>query len=146
MDVVSTYLNFFTESLTPLNNLNVTIMLLKHVKGIILHSILTEASFGLCLLSLPASVYPRVCVCINQELVRAITCDSFELARISKLDQNCKTPWLRSLLFWDWLILTFKAKFSLFLTDISDSFYVKRSLKGVSISRRITTIWTSLHK
>ena len=28
------------------------------------------------------------------------------------LYQRCKTPWSRSLLFWEWLTLTFKAKFN----------------------------------
>ena len=45
-----------------------------------------------------------VCVClwirlyVNHELVRAITCDPFKLES-PNLDQRCKRPWLRSLLF-----------------------------------------------
>ena len=50
---------------------------------------LPEASFGILVLSLPASVCP---------LVREITCCPFKLES-SYLDQKCKTLWLRSLLF-----------------------------------------------
>ena len=56
---------------------------------------LPEASFGLRVLSLPASVH----VGVNHELVRAITCDWFQLES-TNLNQTCKTSWLRSLLFW----------------------------------------------
>ena len=43
----------------------------------------------------------RMCVslCVNHLLVRAITRDPFELGS-PNLDQRCKRPWLRSLLFW----------------------------------------------
>ena len=60
-----------------------------------------EASFGLWVLSLPASVCVSVCVslCGNHLLVRAITWDPFKLGS-PNLDQRCKRPWLRSLLFW----------------------------------------------
>ena len=60
---------------------------------------LPEASFGLRVLSLPASVCVYVCVCGNHLLVRAITCHPFKLES-PNLDQKSKTPWLRSLLFW----------------------------------------------
>ena len=40
----------------------------------------------------------RVCVCINHLLVRAITGDPFKLGS-PNLDQRCKIPWLRSILF-----------------------------------------------
>ena len=65
---------------------------------------LPEASFGLQILSLPASVCPYVCVCVNHELVCMITHCPLKLGS-PNLDQRCKTPWLRSLLFWggDWL-------------------------------------------
>ena len=56
---------------------------------------LPEASFGLRVLSLPASVR----VGVNHELVRAITCHWFQLES-PNLNQTCKTIWLRSLLFW----------------------------------------------
>ena len=65
---------------------------------------LPEASFGLRVLSSPASVCVcvRVCVCVslcvNHLLVRAITRDPFKLGS-PNLDQRCKRPWLRSLLF-----------------------------------------------
>ena len=43
----------------------------------------------------------RVCVrlCVNHLLVRPITWDPFKLGS-PNLDQRCKRPWLRSLLFW----------------------------------------------
>ena len=53
-----------------------------------------------------------VCVCINHELVHVITHHPFKLGS-SHFDQRCKTPRLRSLLFWGWLILTFTVKFNL---------------------------------
>ena len=68
---------------------------------------LPEASFGLRVLSLPASVR----VGDNHRLVGAITRHSFKL-QSPNLIQKCKTPWLRSLLFWCWLTLNFKVKFN----------------------------------
>ena len=62
-------------------------------------AILPEASFGLRVLSSPASVCVSVCVCVNHLLVRAITWDPFKLES-PNFDQRCKRPWLRSLLFW----------------------------------------------
>ena len=63
---------------------------------------LPEASFGLRVLSLPASaclcVCLSVCVSVNPELVRAINHHTFKLEP-PKLDKRCKTTWLRSLLF-----------------------------------------------
>ena len=59
---------------------------------------LPEASFGLRVLSSPASVGLCVCVCINHELVRTITHRPFKLGS-PNLDQRCKTPWFGSLLF-----------------------------------------------
>ena len=43
----------------------------------------------------------RVCVClsVNHQLVRTITHQPFKLES-PNLDQRCKRPWLRSLLFW----------------------------------------------
>ena len=63
-------------------------------------SFLPEASFGLRVLSSPASVglCVRVCVCINHEHVRTITHRPFKLGS-PNLDQRCKTPWFGSLLF-----------------------------------------------
>ena len=64
---------------------------------------LPEASFGLRVLSLPASVClcvrPTVCVCGKHLLVCAITHHPFKLGS-PNLDNMCKRPWLRSLLFW----------------------------------------------
>ena len=59
---------------------------------------LPEASFGLRVLSSAASVGLCVRVCVNHEPVRTITHRSFKLGS-PNLDQRCKTPWLRSLLF-----------------------------------------------
>ena len=63
---------------------------------------LPEASFGLRVLSLPACVCVSVCLCVcvsvNHELVRAIIHQPFKLGS-PNLDQRCKRPWLRSLLF-----------------------------------------------
>ena len=55
----------------------------------------------------------RVCVrvCVNHLLVRAITRDPFKLGS-PNLDQRCKRPWLRSLLFGGQLTLIFKVKFN----------------------------------
>ena len=65
---------------------------------------LPEASFGLRVLSLPTSVCVSmrlfVRVCGNHLLVRAITQNPFKLG-LSNLDQRCKRPWLRSILFWE---------------------------------------------
>ena len=55
--------------------------------------LLPEASFGLRVLSLPASVSPSV-----TKFVRAITHYAFKLES-ANLDQRCKRLWLRSLLF-----------------------------------------------
>ena len=56
-------------------------------------------------------VRPPVRVCGNHLLVRAITHHPFKLGS-PNLDHRCKRPWLRSLLFWGWLTLTFKVKFN----------------------------------
>ena len=64
---------------------------------------LPEASFGLRVLSLPASVCPSVrpsvCVCGKHLLVRVITQHPVKLGS-PNLDNRSKRPWLRSLLFW----------------------------------------------
>ena len=70
---------------------------------------LPEASFGLRVLSLPVSVC--VCVCINHLIVRTITGHLFMLGS-PNLVQRSKTPWLRFLLFWGQMTLTFKVKFN----------------------------------
>ena len=50
-------------------------------------------------LSVCPSVRPSVCVCGKHLLVRAITQHPFKLGS-PNLDNRCKRPWLRSLLFW----------------------------------------------
>ena len=55
---------------------------------------LPEASIGLRVLSLPASVRPSV-----PKFVSAITHHPFKLGS-PNLDHRCKRPWLRSILFW----------------------------------------------
>ena len=66
---------------------------------------LSDASFGLWVFSLPASVCVCVRLCVNHELVRAITHNPFNLGSLN-LDQRCKRPWLRFLFFlwgyWPW--------------------------------------------
>ena len=59
---------------------------------------LPEASFGLRVLSLPASVCVSIRPCVNHELIRAITHHLFKLG-FPNLDHRCQRPWLRSLLF-----------------------------------------------
>ena len=59
---------------------------------------LPEASFGLRVLSLPACVCVCVCVSVNNKLVGAIIHQPFKLGS-PNLDQRCKRPWLRALLF-----------------------------------------------
>ena len=57
------------------------------------------------------SVCPSIRVCGKHLLVRAITHHPFKLGSLNS-DHRCKRPWLRSLLFWEWLTLTFKVKFN----------------------------------
>ena len=61
--------------------------------------LLPEASIGLRVLSLPASVRPSVRPSVHK-FVRAITHHPFKLGS-PNLDHRCKRPWLRSLLFWE---------------------------------------------
>ena len=55
-------------------------------------------AFGYCH-CLRLSVCVSVCVCGKHLLVRAITQHQFKLGS-PNLDNRCKRPWLRSLLFW----------------------------------------------
>ena len=77
-------------------------LMVQSVRPSVCHTFLPEASFGLRVLSLPASVClcirPSVCVCGKHLLVRAITHHPFKLGS-PNLDHRCKRPWLRSLLF-----------------------------------------------
>ena len=73
-------------------------------------------AFGCCLclrLSVCLCVRPSVrpSVCAVSTCLSAITHHPFTL-RSPNLDHMCKIPWLRSLLFWGWLTLTFKVKFN----------------------------------
>ena len=65
-------------------------------------------AFGYCRY-LRLFVCVSVCVCINHVLVRVITHHLFKLGS-PNLDHWCKRPWLRSLLFWGRLTMTFKVK------------------------------------
>ena len=59
-------------------------------------------AFGYCRclrLCVCVCVCLSVCLCVNHLLVRTITRDLFKLGS-PNLDQRCKRPWLRSLLFW----------------------------------------------
>ena len=58
------------------------------------HTFLPGASFGLRVLSLPACMS----LSVNHQLVRAVT-QPFKLEP-PNLDQRCKRPWLKSLLFY----------------------------------------------
>ena len=62
------------------------------------HSMLPEASFGLRVLTSPASVCVSVWMCINHLLVHTITHQPFTLES-PNLNERRKTPWLRCLLF-----------------------------------------------
>ena len=62
------------------------------------HVLLPEDSFGLRVLSLPASVCLCISPCVIHELVGVITHHPFQLGS-PNLEQRCKRPWLRSLLF-----------------------------------------------
>ena len=67
-------------------------------------------AYGYCRCLRPSvrqSVRPSV-----TKFVRAITQHQFKLG-LPNLDHRCKRPWLRSLLFWGVLTLTFKVKFSI---------------------------------
>ena len=56
-----------------------------------------------------------VCVCVGQS--RASTNQPFKLES-PNLDQRCKRPWLRSLLFWVRLTLNFKVKLNLKIQNL----------------------------
>ena len=73
---------------------------------------LPEASFGLRVLSLPACVCVCVCLSVNHQLVRAITHQPFKLES-PNLDQRCKRPWLRSLLFFGTIDLELQGQIEL---------------------------------
>ena len=80
------------------------------------NTFLPEASFGLRVLSLPASVClcvrPSVCVCGKHLLVCVITHHPFKLGS-PNLDNRCKRPWLRSPLFLGVIDLDLKGQIDL---------------------------------
>ena len=84
-----------------LKNTCLTNMWLYHTYSLYLaetrNAFLPEASFGLRVLSLPASVRPSVRPSVTK-FVRAMTHYPFKLGS-PNLDHRCKRPWLRSLLF-----------------------------------------------
>ena len=110
-------------------------------------TILPESSFGLRVLSLPASVClcvrPSVCVCGKHLLVRAITHYPFKLGS-PNLDHMCKRPWLISLLFF--FTLTFKVKFN-FLTSKSkfSPFWAGPCHDSPPIEVTISKVGTKMH-
>ena len=56
----------------------------------------------------------RLCVCVSviHQFVRTITCHTLKV-QSPKLDQKCKTPWLRSLLFWGFIDLDLQGQIEL---------------------------------
>ena len=61
---------------------------------------LPEASFGLRVLSLAASVCVCVCLCVNHLSVHLITHDSFKRGS-PNLGQRCRRPWFKiSVVLW----------------------------------------------
>ena len=73
---------------------------------------LPEASFSLRVLSLPARVCVCVCLSVNHQLVRVKTHQPFKLES-PNLDQRCKRPWLRSLLFFGTIDLELQGQIEL---------------------------------
>ena len=69
---------------------------------ICLWSVFTRCQFwpsGIVIACVCVCVCVCVSLCVNHLLVCAITWDPFKLGS-PNLDQRCKRPWLRSLLFW----------------------------------------------
>ena len=107
------------------------------------HPFLPEASYGLRVLSLPASVCVCVCACVcmcvcvsvNHQFVRTITCHPLKL-QSPNLDQKCKTPWLRSLLFLGFIDLDLQGQIELKSQNLPHFGLV--SLSG----RQVNTKWS----
>ena len=84
-----------TTSLLRQNDIVIMTLLLRRVPtGLVF----TRVQFWLSGIVV-ACVCVSVSLCVNHLLVRAITQDPFKLGS-PNLTQSCKTPWLRSLLFW----------------------------------------------
>ena len=78
-------------------------------------SFITQGQFwpsGIVVACVCLDIRVSACVCINHLFVRALTRNPFKLGS-PNLDQGCKTPWLRSLLFWGVIYQTFKVKLDL---------------------------------
>ena len=70
-----------------------------------------QASFGIWVLSLPASVWFHACL-YESRACRRIT--RHPVKPVSpNLNKRCKTSWWKSMLFMGWLALIFKCKFDL---------------------------------
>ena len=119
----------------------------------ILSGFLPEASYGLRVLSLPASVCVCVCACVcmcvcvsvNHQFVRTITCHPLKL-QSPNLDQKCKTPWLRSLLFLGFIDLDLQGQIELKSQNLPHFGLV--SLSGRQVNTKWSEdfqIWTKMH-
>ena len=74
----------------------------RHFADNVFRCIFTRGQFwpsGIVVACVCVCVCVSVRMCVNHLLVRAITRDLFKLGS-PNLDQRCKRPWLRSLLFW----------------------------------------------
>ena len=70
-------------------------------------------AFGYCrCLRLSVCVCVCVCVSVNHQFVRTITCHPLKL-QSPNLDQKCKRPWLRSLLFLGFIDLDLQGQIEL---------------------------------
>ena len=104
---------------------------------------LPEASFGLQILSLPASlcVCLSVCLSVNHEFVHAITHRPFELES-PNLAHRCKTPWLRSLSIWGAIDLDLQCEIKLESWILPHSELVQMK---VSFQARVTKFRPKMH-
>ena len=88
------FIKFNSLCLTVNTNQNIKDMFLIFTRGQFWPSGIVVACVCVCV-----CVCLSVCLCVNHLLVRTITRDLFKLGS-PNLDQRCKRPWLRSLLFW----------------------------------------------
>ena len=110
------------------------------------HTFIPEASFGLRVLSSPASVglCVRVCVCINHELVRTITHRPFKLGS-PNLDQRCKTPWFRSQLFVGMIDRPWSSRSNVTWKSNLTPFWIRSHHYSSAIQARITKFGPKMH-